>query len=551
PLFAGVYWDVQDVMMEDVDRVEIIRGPGAAVWGANAVNGVINIITKEAANTQGFLASAGGGSENLASAAVRYGGTVGENGHYRIYSKLDYKDASELASGLDAQDESEMFRGGFRIDLHPADGEQFTFQGDIYGGEGERQATIPSLTSPTFNSQTMTDSNLGGGNLVARWSKELSEASNYSVQFFYDRTTRDEIFADQTIDIYDLDFDHTFVPVDNHSLTWGLGYRIVSDDLKPGENGSFREESRDLHLFSSFVQDEYEILEKTLSLILGTKLEHNDYTGVEIQPTARLVYTPDTANTLWASFSRAVRTPSRADSDIVLPVVAFPTDQGLPGLASIEGSNDFDSEKLLAYEIGYRTQVTESFLVDLSTFYFDYTDLRAVRTGMPTPNFMSPIPHIDIISTVSNQDTLYSYGGELLLDWRASDSIRFQASYSYIYYTASVLNPLSDAGIDFVFEGGVPEHQATFRSQFDLTKTVELDSAIRYVDRLIDMDVASYVELDLRLGWHITEDLELSIIGKNLLDDKHPEYSGLGLGVPSSEIERSVYGKITYRLPNS
>ena len=315
PLFAGVYWDVQDVVLEDVDRIEVIRGPGAAVWGANAVNGVVNIITKSARDTQGTFVEAGSGTEERSFSTVRTGGKLGQNAYYRIYGKWFERDRAGLPTGI-ADDEWRQGRTGFRIDWEPNGCDKLTFQGDAYGGTSGTANRIPDSLPPDFQSTITDDSRVSGGNALLRWSRTIDAETDWSLQFYYDRTSRKAVTTgfQEDRDTIDLDFQHRFPLAPEHSLIWGFGYRNSKDSIRSSPFYlQFYPSDRADDLFSYFVQDEITLREDLLYLTVGSKFEHNDYTAFEYQPTGRLLWTPDPRHSIWAAISRAVRTPSRAE----------------------------------------------------------------------------------------------------------------------------------------------------------------------------------------------------------------------------------------------
>src|SRR5688572_15258115 len=315
PLFAGVYWDVQDLPLEDINRIEVIRGPGASLWGANAVNGVINITTRRAKDTQGLLISAGAGNEERGFGTIRYGGKIGEQAHFRVYGKYLNRDDSGLTNGLSANDSWSMWRGGMRLDWEPSHNNLLTLQGDIYTGELNQTVTVPSLSAPP-SEELREKVGVSGGNVLGRWSHQFSDTSELSLKAYYDRTERDRVVFDETRDIFDLDLQHRFQLGDRHDFVVGLGYNITSDDLDNRFAVSFDPTHRTASLYSAFVQDEIELVRDRLRLTMGTKIEHNDYTGWEVQPNARLSWSITKRQTAWFAASRAISTPSRAEDDI-------------------------------------------------------------------------------------------------------------------------------------------------------------------------------------------------------------------------------------------
>ncbi len=512
PLFSGVFWDVQDTLLEDVDRIEVISGPGATVWGANAVNGVINILTKSARDTQGFLFYGGGGTEQRGFGGVRYGGQLGTNAYYRIYAKFFNRDDTSLSDGANGQDGWQMGQGGFRVDWYPGELNQLTFQGDGYGG--------------AINQPVNGDIRVSGGNLLGRWSHTFSEESDLKAQFYYDRTHRriPQEFAED-LDTYDFDLQQRFRLGERQDIVAGLNYRLSDDRVGNTPNFAFLPEHRSFQLFSAFVQDEITLLPDRLRLTLGSKFEHNDFSGFEFQPSGRLSWTVTSRQTLWAAISRAVRTPSRIDTDFFVPAN--------PPFA-LAGGPEFTSEELLAYELGYRIRPIDQLSFSLAAFYNVYDHLRSLEPGPPL--------------TIGNGLEGETYGAELTGSYQMTSWWRWRAGYTYLQEHIR----LKPGSMDFnqgQGEGSDPENQFSIRSSMDLPGKLSLDVALRYVDVLHNIangergTVPSYVELDARLSWMPLKNLELSVVGQNLLHRQHPEF-----GFPTSrhEIQRGAFVKVAW-----
>ena len=544
PLFSGVFWDVQDTMLEDIDRIEVIRGPGATLWGANAVNGVINIITKRARETQGFLLSGGAGTEETGFGGLRYGGRINDEAHFRVYGKYFDRGDSAFPDGDDARDGWRMARGGFRVDWEPSDQNILTFQGDIYGGRIEQIYTRVSPSPPYPTNDVPDRFDVNGGNLLGRWTHTISEESTLALQAYYDRTLRDIVIFREVRDTLDADFQHRFQLGARHDLIWGGGYRWTHDDVRETDNFdvSLNPSERGVQLFSAFAQDEIALVHDRLSLTLGSKFEHNDFTGFEWQPGARLLWTPGDKHTLWGAVSRAVRTPSRTDHDVRLN--QHPVFGGGSLITSIRGYDGFESETLIAYELGYRVQPHRRVSLDFAAFYNDYDELRGVRSEgvqlSPSP------PHVALL--LDNVLEGETYGGEIAARFEVADWWRWRAAYSYLQMQMHPKTAPADSGTERDTEGNSPHHQFSVASGFDLPFRVGLDATVRYVDELPALDIDSYVALDLRLSWRPVKNLEVALVGLNLLDDRHPEFRPMSIRTQQTEVQRSFYGKVTWRF---
>lgn len=535
PLFSGVFWDVQDTVLEDIDRIEVVRGPGAALWGANAVNGVISIITKSARDTQGLLISGGGGTEDRAITNIRYGAKLGEDAFLKVYARYFNRDSSALATGQQAHDGWEMYRAGFRADWEPK-GSSFTLQGDIYAGNKDRLYSVPTTIFPFAARRESTDE-LAGGNLLARWTHDFSADSQLTLQTYYDRTVRDTAVISETRATGDVDLQHRFKLGERQEVVWGFGFRSTRDDVTNTLNVSLAPTQRTLNLFSAFVQDEISIIPERLRLTLGSKLEHNDFTGFELQPSVRASWTPAERQTFWASVSRAVRTPSRAEDDIRLnpaPPVPLP-----PGSITIFGDRSIIAEELFAYEAGYRLQPNARVSLDLSAFYNEYDNLRTLERTVPGP--VSP-------SIAGNKLKADTYGVELSATAQATEAWRLQGGYSFLEIDAHGDADSSDVTTERTTEGSTPHHQLFLRSLLDLPFNIQFDATLRYVDALPAPGIPSYVTADLRLAWSPRKNLEIAIVGRNLLDDRHPEFAPTFIGTERAEIERSVHGMVVWRF---
>jgi len=423
PLFAGVYWSEFDTLLDDIERIEVIRGPGATVWGANAVNGVINIITKNAHDTQGVYVKVGGGTEERDFASLRYGGTIGERLSYRIYGKHFNRDAA--FSPLGAHDGWDFRRAGFRMDwdADPCGIDHVTFQGDYHDGRTGITQTVPTPGFP-FQQAVTEDLSKSGGNLLARWTHTYSEDSDTSLQFFYDHSGFTAAAGGHHQDVYDIDFQHRFRCASRHRIVWGLGYRSVEICQVPAFTLALDPSDRRTDLYSAFFQDRVTLLEDELLFTVGCKAEHNDFTGGEFQPTARLVWSPTPRASGWAAISRAVRTPSFVESHngrLLLPPVIPNT----PTWPMLLANPNMLSEELLAYELGYRAQPSETFYWDLALFYNVYERLQSFR-------YVND-PLVDPLTLqIGNDMNGETYGVELACSWEVTPRWRLSGHYAYL-----------------------------------------------------------------------------------------------------------------------
>jgi iron complex outermembrane receptor protein len=516
PLDAGVFWDAQFVPLNDVDRIEVVSGPGATLWGANAVNGVINVVTRSARDTPGLVVSGAGGSFLQDFGSVRYGGAAGTNLFYRVYGQRYDHNASELPNGSSAHDSWDMTQGGFRMDYYPGTMDHVTLQGDVYSGsEG---LAVTAISTNGLPAQTTID----GQNVLGRWSRAFSDDSDFTVQLYFDRTWRNvpNSFAED-LKTYDIDFQHHFPLGGWNAVTWGGGYRVMADDVHNTAALAFIPAHRNLQLFSAFVQDDITVVPDRLHFIPGTKVEHNDFSGFEVEPSVRLVWTPDEHQTIWAAVSRSVRTPSRIDEDFRVP------GSGPPFL--LVGATNFEAESEIAYEIGYRVNPIDRLVLSISAFYNSYDHLRSVNSNGPA-------------FFIANDFRGQTEGVELSENFKATSFWRLRGGYTYLFktlWTDHRPNVLASAR-----EGNDPQNQFVLQSLLDLPAHFECDLVARYVDTLPKPNVPGYFTFDARLAWHC-RNLEIAVVGQNLWDRRHPEFGTAGA---REEIPRSVYGKVTLRF---
>ncbi|MBI5895540.1 MAG: TonB-dependent receptor, partial [Desulfobacterales bacterium] len=540
PLYSGVFWDVQDTLLEDIARIEVIRGPGASLWGANAVNGVINIITKPAQETQGGLLTAGAGTEEKGFGGVRYGGTMGASAHYRAYAKYFSRDDAVDLAGNDNYDHLEVARGGGRMDWQLSDKDAVTLQGDYYDGQTAAQGSY-AMYEPPYSAQFHDEIPVTGGNLLGRWQRTLSSRSDFIFQTYYDRTDRTMAVLSETRDTLDLDFQHRLGLGRRQEVLWGTGYRLTQANLDNGPTVTFRDENRVDQLFSFFVQDEIALWPEKLSLLVGSKFEENDYTGFEVQPNARLLWNAHRQHTFWGAVSRAVRTPSQAEHDLHLTQYVLP---GPPEtVVTFTGTEEFESEELTAYELGYRFVPEERLSLDLALFYNDYDKLR---TGaLATPYLDETTSRLIVPFYVANDMTGETYGAELAMELRPWRWWRLKGAYTCLKMRLHP-SPTSADPSSEVAEGEVPRHQVSLLSYLDLPGNWGLDVWGRYVDDLPAQGISEYFTLDARLSWRPMNRLELALVGQNLLEKTHQEYAPDYVEFAPAEIEHSVYVKATW-----
>lgn len=510
PLYSGVFWDAQDVVLADLDRVEVISGPGGALWGANAVNGVINVITRSARETQGFYAGLSGGSLD-GNATLRYGGMVNDDAAYRVYLSADHRGEMRTLTGGDSRDSWEKLQGGFRSDWAIGASDTLTVQGDLYSALTERQVVNAPRAS------------IEGGNVLGRWSRVFDDQSALSLQIYYDRTGRDttsDITA--TVDTYDVEAQYSFAAGSRQNFTLGGGYRLTEDELRPGPGTVFLLPARKtLRLANIFVQDQIALADD-LTLKLGFKAEDNSYTGTEYMPDARLAWQVSDSDLLWTAISRAVRRPARFDRDLINP-----------GLLS--GGPNFVSEDLLAYEAGYRAQMSNRASVSISLFYNFYDRLRTVEATTP---FVFPLQ-------VRNGMEGETYGVELWGNYAPLPWWRLSLGVNTLHKKLHL-----DAGsrdiFGVAFAGNDPAYQASIRSSMDLPGNLELDIGFRTVGELKSPAIDSYVEADARLGWRMTQTVNVALTGNNLLHERHTEF--INGSIPVRQIPRSVTASVNWRF---
>ncbi len=535
PLYAGVYWDVQNVLLEDVERIEVIRGPGATIWGSNAVNGVINIITKNAKNTRGTYASTSVGNVDQNQSGVRYGGARGNNLNYRAYA-MGFGQTPEFNPGGDNYDAWQLGQAGFRTDSQLTDHDTLTVQGDLYKGNVGQQVNIAYYSPPSQRTENATQ-DVSGGNLLGRWRHELNNTSDIQIQAYYDRTYRIGPLLGEARNTFDIDLIHHFV-LKGNEIIWGLGARwSPSDFIQTVATLNFLPHHQDDKIYSAFVQDQIAIVQDKLWLTLGSKFEHNIFTGWETEPSARLLWTPTSHQTLWAAVTRAVRTPSRIDEDLQLTALVQATP---PVFACICDNGQVASETLLGYEAGYRKLVTSSFYLDVAAFHNKYNDL--VSYGDESTSIVaSPPPPYTLISLRAVNGIMGSTnGGEISPDWKVNHWMNFKATYSYV--SLNFLDKPTHTKTSQVssYEGSSPHNEATAQLLFHLPKALEFDPTYRYVGALPALGVNAYHTVDARLGWHFAKEYELSVTGQNLFQPRHAEFSPV-------LVERSAYAQITWR----
>ncbi len=548
PLFSGVFWDVQDTMLEDIERIEIIRGPGASSWGTNAVNGVINIITKNAWNTQGGLVSGSTGNWDRYTSSARYGIKIGETGAARLYVKAFERASQDTKKGTTAWDANRMMRSGFHSDWKFSQKDSATIQGDIYTEDGTTE--ILGFNSD-FSERMMLKSDIlaSGGNVLSRWRHSFNPASNISFQFYYDHIDRKfSGIGKETRDTLDFEFQHSFPLLGFNDLLWGCSYRHTWDDIPIGHGkgiGQFIPQSMKDDLFGLFVQNEMGFFQDRLRFLFGLRLDHNNYTGLETEPTARVIYTITNSQDIWLALSKAVRIPSRYNRGAIWAVGVDRLSKAMPPTVfTFIGDDDYGTEKLWAVEAGYRWNACKKVSVDLALFGNFYRDLF-VGTG-EQPFFH----HGLIIAPISpnNYGNADNFGLEITGNLQPFHWWRLELAYSYLntnYWIDSRHRSQSELLARYM---EAPSHQVSARSKMNLTEQLEFDIWLRYVSDLDKLDVPAYTGLDLRLGYHLPENLELSVAAKDLLDPYHPEYGEKFLSMQSTEIPRSVDAKLTWKF---
>jgi iron complex outermembrane receptor protein len=545
PAFSGVLWFAQDVPLEDIERIEVIRGPGGTVWGANAMNGVINIITKSAENTRGGLLTAGGGTDLQGDGLLQYGGKAGAKGDYRFFGSYSNQGKSDAADSDPPADARRLAQGGFRSDWRLSARNLLTVEGEyrkVDGGE-----TITGVLPQTLSAQGTYSQALGdhGGNVLARWTHTFAKGSDISLQAYFDKS---DAFANGGHDyatIGDIDFQHHLSAGSRNDVVWGLSYRADANRFAGNNLVTLHPLDRTDSLYSAFVQDEITV-SKTLSLTVGAKFEHNAYTGYENEPSAQLVWAPNSRNTVWVSAAKAIRQPSAIDNGLeaVSALVALP--QGAFGLVTVFGNPSTKVEELRDFESGYRAQINRRLSLDVTGFLSFYRNLETSEPQTPYFALTPGPPHLVIPLLYENLAHARNYGAEAFATWNVSD--RWKLSPGLTLLNMSVTrDAISQDAVIEQSTGYSPRRSFQVRSFINLGRSFEWDQTLGYTGALAVGNIPGYVRLDVRVGWRMGEFTEFSITGQNLLEPRHAEF-------PDSQLidhmldQRSIFGKITWRF---
>jgi iron complex outermembrane recepter protein len=546
PSFSGVYWDQLDMPLEDIDRIEVIRGPGATVWGANAVNGVINIITRSSKATPGGLASASVSSRLDSQGMLRYGGALssgpGASGTYRAFARYSRTADALQPSGASGSDGWSRIHGGFRSDWDLSARDSVTVQGDLFSNRGSQirhRWFNPSPSDPPF-AQTWA---AAGGNLLSRWNHTSAGGSDMSLQAYYDTYRRDDLGIPESEKTFDLDFRQHVAAGSRHDIVFGAGYRVATTIVPPGYQVSLTPAKRTDSLYNTFIQDEIRVVDR-LWLTLGTKVEHNAYTGFEYEPSARLAWTPTGRQTFWAAASRAIRQPSRFEVEVNAEVLAYPIGPNTMLETRILGNPRFRSEELRDYEIGHRTQWTKNVSLDVTAFLSSY---RHLGTSEPqNPTILAGPGGVVVLVPVfpGNKGRATNYGSEAALNWKVTSRWRVEPGYSFLRVKTRV-DPTS-GDINLVNRAGnAPPHTLQVRSFLNLSSRLQWDHALSWMQKLPNGSVPGYARLDSRLAWKLGESTEISLVGQNLLRPGSLQFADT-YHIPGTTAQRSVFGKITW-----
>jgi iron complex outermembrane recepter protein len=549
-LFSGVWWDIQDVLMEDIDRIEVIRGPGATLWGANAVNGVINITTTQASKSQEAIMTVGSGTYEQGNGALQYNGPVGNNGSFRVYGKYFDRNEFDASSGIDTKDDWWMGRGGFRYDGALSDLNNITIQGDVYNAKAGANYMVPDLNAP-YTKFLQEQTNIAGGNILARFTRQNQSGSQHTMQIYFDYTTRNDTWVDLNCKTYDFDYQHSFGVSSQLDVMWGGGYRVNQDRITNGLYVSMSPSERTYGLGNVFTQLDYAIIPDRLELTLGTKVEYNEFTNFEIQPNGRILWHLAKNHTFWASVSRAVRTPSRIDQEgnvfmVAVPPLSLSNPSPIPAKVVLRGIGESRSESLIAYEAGYRSIFSNRITIDVAGFYNRYNDLMSV--AIREPEFDENYPAYVILPVdFINARKAETYGFEFAGGWKPSDRVEFKLTYSRQWSYAG----FGGEGVSFgslnSFESPGPSNQFSLYATTEVGSNINLTSQIRYVDEIERQGISSYVTGDLRFGWQVLPQLELSVTGQDLFEKSHLEFIS-EMGRISTGVERRFHADIKLSL---
>jgi iron complex outermembrane receptor protein len=544
PFFSGVSWELQDVPLEDLERIEVIRGPGATLWGSNAVNGVINIITKSASDTQGGLVVGGGGPQERFG-TLRYGGQAG-NAQYRTYFKYNENNNFVLPNNTAVQDHWNMWRAGFRTDWQATQANGFTLEGDLYNGREDSSNTLPSLTPPYSRAFTSED-NVSGENVLGRWTHTSGEHSHWSLQVDFAHTEVPNPSFGIKRNILNLEFQQQLDVGSRQTVVYGAGYRLIHADY----TNSFQvihPETIDVdELVNIFAQDEIALVKDRLALSLGVKVERDEFSGFAWEPSARLLWTPDHSNSIWLSMSRAARAPNPLETETRINETVL-AGQGSPAtpltLVSVLPNPDLAAETLMAYEAGYRLQPHKNIYLDIAAFVNVYDGLILTEdygTFLET----TPAPtHLTVASIYDNEVKRETHGIEIAPSWQVTDWWKLAGGYTWLQMS---LGSKQIAQVEQQQPGDSPRHQWNLRSSMQWPHAVTFDTAIYYVDALPAQGIASYTRLDARLGWRVSDSLNVSLTGTNLLHELHAEFAPYGTANPV-EIRRTLCAKLTWHF---
>jgi iron complex outermembrane receptor protein len=547
PVDGGVFWNSADYIIQDLDRIEVIRGPGATLWGSNAVNGVINITTKDARDTQGWLVG-GRGSEDDSDLWARYGGKIDSNTFYRVYFKGKYNEGFDSNPSLtpainDGSDHWYAMRGGFRLDKHPSDNDAITWQGEFANEQIRVSSPVP-VSQPPFITRMLFNGSGTSGNMLGRWSHSFNEDSDFAIQMYYDYLSEDRGTAGFDQNAIDIDAHDRFMLGKANEITWGAGYRIYFTHNPDVLATTWNPVNQTRSLYNVFLQDKLTILPDHLFLTGGTKVEHNDFTGFELEPSGRLLWTPDKNNSFWASVSRATRSPSDIDTEIRTTYATFAVPNGaggtVPGRIEAMGNPEFSSEKLVAYEAGYRVQLCKPVSLDISAFYNHYTSLQGLSIGNPIPGSTVIIP-----ARLANAERGFTTGLEIASTVAVNDRWRLAASYSLLYTKLEAVPGY--ANVNFQTDNGAaPRNQAQLHSYLDITRQLHFNAGLYFVDRVPEFQIPAYVSTDLNLTWEPQDGLELMVGVNNLVDNNHPEYGTTANQGYADQVPRTVYAQVSW-----